>query len=226
MKSSIPILGCRSTKIYCRPGCPPGRRTKPENRVYFRSREEAIATGYRPCKVCRPDDTHPETFYVSEYRSPVGSYLLASSQWGVVGVKSDKRSQLYIDRWEKDGISITHDPSANRELAEQLDSYFAGELRRFTVPLDLRGTPFQRRVWDILNTIPWGGTVSYGQVAAKLGHPRGARAVGRAVGTNPVAIVVPCHRVLGSDGSLTGYGGGLERKMALLRLEGITYRND
>jgi methylated-DNA-[protein]-cysteine S-methyltransferase len=171
----------------------------------------------------RPHDPYGETFVLSEYRSPLGPYLLASSQWGVVGVKSDRRSQLYVERWEKEGISVRHDPNANAELVSQLDAYFGGTLRRFTVPLDLRGTPFQRRVWDVLNTIPWGETMSYGQVAAALGRPEAARAVGRAVGTNPVAIVVPCHRVLGSDGSLTGYGGGLEKKTALLRLEGIGY---
>jgi len=223
MKTRTPITACRTTKIYCRPGCPPGRRTRPGNRVYFTSGEEARAAGYRPCKVCRPDDPVPETFYLADYRSPIGPYTLASSPWGVVGVKSDERSGLYIDRWKKNGVAVKHDEGPNRLVREELDAYFAGELQKFTVPLDLRGTPFQRRVWDVLNTIPWGKTLSYGQVAARLGRPQAARAVGRAVGTNPVAIVVPCHRVIGSDGSLTGYGGGLDKKKALLRLEGIVY---
>ena len=180
--------------------------------------------GYRACKVCRPDVPRSETFLLSEYQSPVGPYLLAGSQWGVVGIKTGDRSQRYIERWKKEGISLKFDPDANGELKQQLDAYFTGELRRFTVPLDMRGTPFQRMVWDVLNRIPWGETMSYGQVASELGRPKAARAVGRAVGTNPVAIVVPCHRVLGSDHSLTGYGGGLKIKTALLQLERIAYK--
>jgi len=223
MKREISMTGCRTTKIYCRPGCPPGRKTRPENRVYFSSGKEARAAGFRPCKVCRPDDPSPETFRVAEYRSPIGRYTLASSLWGVVGVESDRHSKIWFDRWKKAGIAVTYVEGPNRRVKEELDAYFAGELRLFTVPLDLRGTPFQRRVWDVLNTIPWGQTLSYGEVAARLGRPRAARAVGRAVGTNPVAVVVPCHRVIGSDGSLTGYAGGLDKKKALLRLEGIAY---
>ena len=102
----------------------------------------------------------------------------------------------------------------------QLDRYFKGKLRTFNIPLDLRGTAFQRRVWEFLCDIPWGETRSYGYVAQTLGSPKASRAVGGAVGRNPVSIVVPCHRVIGSNGSLTGYGGGLERKTALLELEG------
>ncbi len=223
MKTTIPINGCRTTKIYCRPGCPPGRRTKPENRIYFKSRKEARVRGYRACKVCKPDERFPETFYLTDYQSPLGLYILVRSRWGVAGLKNKERAQIFIDRWERKSISVKYDGAHNLdpEFKEQLDAYFTGELRQFTIPLDLRGTPFQRKVWDILRMIPWGETHSYGGIATQLGHPGAARAVGRAVGTNPVSIVVPCHRVIGSDGSLTGYGGGLERKIALLQLEGI-----
>ena len=102
---------------------------------------------------------------------------------------------------------------------EQLDQYFAGERTRFDLPLELEGPAFHRRVWEALLTIPYGETRSYGQIAAQIGDPSAARAVGYADGRNPIAIVVPCHRVIGSDGSLTGYGGGLECKRALLDLE-------
>jgi O-6-methylguanine DNA methyltransferase len=221
MKTLIPINGCRTTKIYCRPGCPPGRRTKPENRVYFNSREEARQKGYRPCKVCKPDEQIYEAFFLTEYQSPLGVYVLASSQWGIVLLKNEERAKSFIDRWQRCNVSIKYNDAHNLELKKQLDAYFGGERLEFTIPLDLRGTPFQREVWDTLRTIPWGQTRSYGQIAIDLGRPNGARAVGRAVGTNPVSIAVPCHRVLGSDGSLTGYGGGLERKTALLHLEGI-----
>jgi methylated-DNA-[protein]-cysteine S-methyltransferase len=221
MKRTIPINGCRTTKIYCRTGCPPGRRTKPENRIHFKSLEEARAKGYRACKVCRPDEPCHDTFFLTDFQSPLGPYILVSSRWGVVGLKNEERAQFFIDRWKRENISIKYDGAHHFELKEQLDAYFAGQLRRFTAPLDLRGTPFQRQVWDILRMIPWGETRSYGQIAAELGRPRAARAVGRAVGTNPVSLVVPCHRVLGTNGALTGYGGGLERKIALLQLEGV-----
>lgn len=102
------------------------------------------------------------------------------------------------------------------ETAAQLDRYFAGSLTAFDLPLDLRGTPFQQRVWSALQEIPFGETISYGELAASLGKPGSARAVGLANGQNPISIIVPCHRVIGSNGKLTGYGGGLDRKAWLL----------
>ena len=105
------------------------------------------------------------------------------------------------------------------DAAAQLEAYFAGDLQAFDVALDLGGTPFQRAVWDALRAIPYGETTTYRELAAQLGRPAAVRAVGAAVGRTPVPVVVPCHRVLGSDGSLTGYVGGLERKRALLDLE-------
>ena len=105
------------------------------------------------------------------------------------------------------------------EAARQLRAYFAGELREFRLPLDLRGTEFQLRVWRQLLTIPYGETRSYGEIACAIGAPRAVRAVGAANGANPIAIVVPCHRVIGSGGKLVGYGGGLPLKKRLLDLE-------
>ncbi|CAL9620956.1 methylated-DNA--[protein]-cysteine S-methyltransferase [Streptomyces sp. NPDC057837] len=105
------------------------------------------------------------------------------------------------------------------ETEEQLKAYFAGELREFTVPLRLTGTPFQRLVWEELRRIPYGETRTYGRLAAALGSPTASRAVGLANGRNPVGIIVPCHRVIGANGGLTGYGGGLERKQRLLDFE-------
>ncbi|MFE9611108.1 methylated-DNA--[protein]-cysteine S-methyltransferase [Streptomyces sp. NPDC006012] len=111
------------------------------------------------------------------------------------------------------------DDTLLRAAKEQLAAYFRGELKEFTVELRLPGTPFQRSVWEQLRTIPYGETRSYGDLADALGNPRASRAVGLANGRNPVGIVVPCHRVVGADGSLTGYGGGLERKRRLLDFE-------
>ena len=107
------------------------------------------------------------------------------------------------------------------EAARQLRAYFAGELREFRLPLDLQGTDFQKRVWRQLETIPYGETRSYSEIAAAIGAPRAVRAVGAANGANPVPIVVPCHRVIGASGKLVGYGGGLELKRRLLELEGL-----
>ncbi|MGW2640453.1 methylated-DNA--[protein]-cysteine S-methyltransferase [Streptomyces sp. NPDC001348] len=105
------------------------------------------------------------------------------------------------------------------EARDQLAAYFAGELKEFTLELRLEGTPFQRSVWDQLRRIPYGETRSYGELAAALGKPAASRAVGLANGRNPVGIIVPCHRVIGSGGALTGYGGGLDRKQRLLDFE-------
>jgi len=221
MISATHVHGCRTTRIYCRPDCRAGYRTKPENRVYFRSREEARANGYRACKVCKPDgpDVVPEIFSLTHFPSPLGTYILMSSQNGLVCVKPEDRAPAWLARWDREDIQLRDNGGHNRELASQLEAYFARGLRQFTVPLDLRGTAFQRRVWELLCTIPYGETRSYRQIAEAMGRANAARAVGRAIGSNPVSIVVPCHRVIGSNGDLTGYGGGLHRKQALLDLE-------
>ncbi len=106
-------------------------------------------------------------------------------------------------------------------LARQLAAYFAGKLQTFTVPLAPEGTNFQMRVWEELRHIPYGRTISYHELALRVGEPRASRAVGQANGANPIPILIPCHRVIGADGSMTGYGGGMDRKEALLRLEGV-----
>jgi methylated-DNA-[protein]-cysteine S-methyltransferase len=106
-----------------------------------------------------------------------------------------------------------------KDVAEQLDRYFAGELTSFDVEMELRGTEFQQRVWTQLREIPYGETISYGELAKRVGNANASRAVGLANGRNPISIIVPCHRVIGADGSLTGYGGGLERKTWLLEHE-------
>ncbi|MCY1435576.1 Methylated-DNA--protein-cysteine methyltransferase [compost metagenome] len=106
------------------------------------------------------------------------------------------------------------------EVVRQLDEYFAGKRQTFDLPLAPRGTQFQREVWQALLEIPFGRTTCYAELAERIGRPKAMRAVGAANGANPIAVIIPCHRVIGRDGSLTGYGGGLERKELLLRLEG------
>ncbi|WP_367046313.1 methylated-DNA--[protein]-cysteine S-methyltransferase [Streptomyces sp. Je 1-332] len=112
------------------------------------------------------------------------------------------------------------DASLFAETIDQLEAYFAGELTQFDLPMRLDGTPFQRTVWQQLQLIPYGETRTYGELAAVLGKPNASRAVGLANGKNPIGVIVPCHRVIGAGGSLTGYGGGLDRKQRLLAFEG------
>ncbi len=116
------------------------------------------------------------------------------------------------------------DRSSFQKVGDQLEAYFAGELTEFDVPLRLEGSTFQRQVWEGLRAIPYGTTCSYGQLADRIGKPGAARAVGLANGRNPIGIIVPCHRVIGAGGGLTGYGGGLDRKKLLLDLERATLR--
>jgi methylated-DNA-[protein]-cysteine S-methyltransferase len=153
----------------------------------------------------------------TRYESPLGTMLIAASDNGVAGVWFvGQRHGPDSSGWREDARH-----PVLREAVAQLRAYFAGERTRFDLPLDLdAGTPFQRSVWGALRAIPPGATTSYAQIARQLGRPQAARAIGAAVGRNPVSIVVPCHRVLGTGGSLTGYAGGLDRKTALLRLEG------
>ena len=220
-REATTIQGCRTTRIYCRPSCPAGKHMKPENRIHFKSREEARVMGYRACKICKPDglDTSPETFFLTPYQSPLGEYIIVSSAQGAVCVEPEEKIPTRLPGWIKNGIMLQNKGKYNDRVAKELDAYFAGQLREFSVPLDLRGSPFQRQVWQLLLAIPYGSTLSYGRLACSLGQAKAARAVGGAVGGNPISILVPCHRVIGANGSLTGYGGGLTRKRALLDLE-------
>lgn len=144
--------------------------------------------------------------------SPLGPLTLVA--------EGDALAGLYLDgARHRPVLEHPRDDRALPAVREQLEAYFAGELTDFDVPLAMTGTPFQQGVWAALRDIPYGETWSYGRLAAHLGRPGASRAVGLANGRNPVCVVVPCHRVVGSDGSLTGYAGGLERKTWLLALE-------
>ena len=145
--------------------------------------------------------------------SPVGPLTLAGRGGRRMHLRMvDQTYEPSHDGWERDDAAFSG-------AVEQLESYFAGDRMEFDLELDLVGTEFQRRVWAALLTIPYGETRSYGQIATQIGSPGAFRAVGLANGHNPIGIIVPCHRVIGSNGSLTGYGGGLDRKRALLALE-------
>ena len=148
--------------------------------------------------------------------TPLGTVRLAARGGALVGLWFD--GQKY-DAKAGDGWREAPDDPVLREAARQLDEYFAGERARFELDLAPEGTPFQQRVWRAIAKVPAGATTSYGQIAKRLGCPTAVRAVGAAIGRNPLIVVVPCHRILGADGALTGYAGGLDRKRALLALE-------
>jgi methylated-DNA-[protein]-cysteine S-methyltransferase len=157
--------------------------------------------------------TTASTTRFTHIESPVGELLVTVDH-------ADRLTRLHFPgRTPAPGADWTHDERPFVELRRQLDAYFAGELETFDLELAPHGTPFQRRVWDALRAIPYGATKSYGEIAHAVGQPDAARAVGGANNRNPIAIVVPCHRVIGASGSLTGYGGGLDRKRLLLELE-------
>ena len=138
-----------------------------------------------------------------------------------VGSKERAVDEADLERsFAKKRIELSWDANRCEHVARELARYFAGELRSFELTLAPDGTPFQREVWEALARIPYGQTVTYGELAERIGRSKAARAVGRANGLNPISIVVPCHRVIGGNGTLTGYAGGLDRKRALLALEG------
>jgi len=151
--------------------------------------------------------------------SPVGTLVLVASDRGIAAALWPHER---VGRVEVGDARDSDHPVLVRTI-DQLTEYFAGRRTGFDLPLDLHGTPFQRDVWAALLDIPYGTTTTYGRLAARLGEGRRARAVGAAVGRNPVSIVVPCHRVIGHDGSLTGFAGGLEAKQRLLALEATTF---
>jgi O-6-methylguanine DNA methyltransferase len=179
-----------------------------------------------------------ETLQTANLDSPVGPLFLAASARGLVALEFDAhlpgrqsiRSRLIHPglirpnprhlRKEQQGLRFESSPGSMRRYLAELEEYFAGRRREFSFPLDLRGTDFQLACWRALLSIPYGETRSYAAIARAVGKPNAFRAVGMANNRNPIAIVVPCHRVIASDGGLCGYGGGLEVKRNLLELEG------
>lgn len=160
--------------------------------------------------------------YISHYQSPLGGILLAADAAGLTGLwfEGQKYFALYLDKEHEE-----KELPVFEQAKKWLDLYFSGREPDFKVPLHFTGTDFQNEVWEILYSIPYGRTMTYGEIAGRLAAQRGikhmsAQAVGGAVGRNEISIIVPCHRVVGANGSLTGYAGGIDKKIALLKLEG------
>jgi methylated-DNA-[protein]-cysteine S-methyltransferase len=167
------------------------------------------------------------THYTTTEDSPCGPLFCVVDETGAVvridfvAGRQPRDPRDIVAAMGKRGIDVVEDAARTTELRRQLAEYFAGERREFALRLAPEGTPFERSVWDELLAIPFGETRSYGEIAQAIGRPGAARAVGRANGANPIPIVVPCHRVIGANGSLTGFGGGLAAKSHLLELEGL-----
>ena len=158
-----------------------------------------------------------ETLCYAQIASPIGPLNLAASEIGLVALEFDRG---HFPTTKHKGVSWEHSPEKIKPYARELNEYFAGKRRNFSFSLDLRGTPFQLQCWRALLRIPYGETRTYADIARALKKPHAFRAVGMANNRNPIAVVVPCHRVIASDGSLCGYGGGLGIKQQLLELEG------
>ena len=158
--------------------------------------------------------TNPRSLFHTSIDSPIGELLLLGDGEELHGLymQGGRKPARIAPRWKRSAAPFA-------DVRAQLREYFAGERSAFETPLALHGTPFELKVWRALVEIPYGETASYGEIAARVGRPSAARAVGLANGRNPIAVIVPCHRVIGADGTLTGYGGGLERKRLLLELE-------
>ena len=163
------------------------------------------------------DSIHAACTAQASIDTPLGTMLLARTAQGLAGVWFEGQK----DHPGTLAAPVRPDDPVLRDAAAQLHAYFAGVGARFELPLALHGTPFQRGVWEALLRIAAGSTCSYCQIAQQVGSPRAVRAVGAAVAKNPLSVIVPCHRVIGSSGALTGYAGGMHRKRALLTLEGV-----
>ncbi|AOY01935.1 methylated-DNA--[protein]-cysteine S-methyltransferase [Jeongeupia sp. USM3] len=207
-----------TTGVYCKPSC--GARPRPENVAFHASCDAAEAAGFRPCKRCRPR-SRPEVLRHAIGESPLGAVLLAQSAQGVCAVLiGDEPAPLLDDlrrRFPTARIEAG-DETTVAALAQVL-AQVSQPQRAVALPLDARGTAFQQTVWQALRQIPPGETRSYAELARAIGAPASVRAVAGACAANPLAVVVPCHRVLRSDGGLSGYRWGVARKRALLAAE-------
>jgi O-6-methylguanine DNA methyltransferase len=213
------VAAVRTTGICCRPSC---RARKPlrRNVTFLADATAARAAGYRPCLRCQPEAGTPVA--LREISTPVGRMTLGATDRAVVLADFAERAMMPAQLASvRRRIGPTHEgPAPLLDRAEeQLGEYFAGRRTTFDLPIDAPGSAFQERVWSELRRIPYGKTISYRDLAERVGSPLAPRAVGRANGSNRLAIIIPCHRVIAANGGLGGYGGGLPAKRFLLDLE-------
>ena len=215
------VYSVSTTGVYCRPSCP-SRRALPAHVRFHDTPGDAERAGFRACRRCHPQrmgEASPLRFAIGH--SSIGLVLVAEGTDGIRSILlGDNEGALVRElQAQAPDAALAIDPGGVHDaLAEVVDHIEAPHLR-MTRPLDLRGTPFQRRVWQALRSIPPGATISYGDLARRLGMPRAARAVAAACAANVLAVVVPCHRVIAGNGALSGYRWGVARKRALLARE-------
>jgi O-6-methylguanine DNA methyltransferase len=213
------VAAVRTTGIYCRPSCRV-RKPLPKNVTFLADAAAARAAGYRACLRCHPDDA--TAVRIRHIDTPLGPMTIGATESAVVLCDFSERpmmpAQLASVR-RRIGPTIEGSSPLLDRVEAQLREFFAGVRREFDLPLDMPGSAFQERVWAELRAIPYGQTVSYRELAMRVDAPQAPRAVGRANGTNRLAVIVPCHRVIAAGGGLGGYGGGLPAKRWLLDLE-------
>lgn len=213
------VAAVLTTGVFCRPSCRV-RKPLPKNVAYLPDAAAARVAGYRACLRCHPEEA--ASVLVRQVETPVGPMTIGSTDDAVVLADFTERrmmpAQLAAVR-RRFGPTVVGGSALLDRVETQLAEFFDGRRNRFDLPIDMPGSAFQERVWTELQRIPYGTTVSYGELAARVGVPRASRAVGRANGMNRLAIIVPCHRVVASGGGLGGYGGGLPAKRLLLDLE-------
>lgn len=216
------VAAVRTTGIFCSPSCR-ARKALPRNVTFLADAAAARAAGYRACRRCHPDDAVP--VWIRRIDTPVGPMTIGATAAAVVLADFTDRklmpAQLVAVR-RRIGPTIERSSPLLDRAEAQLREFFAGDRREFDLPLDMPGSAFQERVWAELCTIPYGATVAYRELAVRVGAPQAPRAVGRANGSNRLAVIVPCHRVIATGGGLGGYGGGLPAKRFLLDLERST----
>lgn len=222
------LYSVSTSGVYCRPSCA-SRRAKPEHVAFHLTAEDARRAGFRPCKRCRPDGLATGARDVAEdiryaiAQSSLGRVLVATSERGVCAILlGDDDAALEQElRGRFSTAGVREDAAGVAAIAAQVVGLIESPATaQFDLPLDARGTPFQRRVWRELCEISAGSTASYAQVATSIGAPKSARAVAQACATNPLAVAIPCHRVVRGDGALSGYRWGVQRKRVLLQREG------
>lgn len=209
----------KSSGVYCRPSCK-ARPAKPENVDFHPDAAAAEAAGFRPCKRCRPNAA-PLVLRYATAETALGLLLVAENDKGICALTLGDDSALLVDDLQRRFPRASLVEEDGLPALAQAQSMLADPARPAMLRLDPQGTLFQRMVWQALRTIPAGRTASYGALAAAIGRPRSVRAVAQACAANPIAVAIPCHRVIGRDGALTGYRWGVERKRALLAREAL-----
>ncbi len=214
------VAAVRTTGIFCRPSCRV-RKPLPKNVEYLADAAAARAAGYRACLRCHPEDA--TRVHLREIATPLGPMTVGVTADAVVLCDFTERPMMAVQLASvrrRIGPTAHGDAPLLDVVQAQLDEFFAGTRTEFDLPMEMPGSHFQERVWAELRRIPYGETISYRDLAARVGTPAASRAVGRANGSNRLAVIVPCHRVITSGGGLGGYGGGLPAKRFLLDLEG------